>query len=187
MKVSVDELKSLPGQKLTLEFKETLPGLATNKPVVGTLIVSSSASGLKVAGEVKTLLKLECDRCLHPYFQSLTVCIDEKFVPSDLVGSSGMQKELQPDDFVETLPDSGIVDISDVVYQAVTLATPSYCRCGPECPGPPAKSESDSLNTSGSTGSGGVNGKSGDGNGEVDNTDPRWKNLKTLFPKNDSQ
>jgi uncharacterized metal-binding protein YceD (DUF177 family) len=187
MKVSVDELKSLPGQKLTLEFKETLPGLATNKPVVGALTVSTNASGLKVIGEVKTLLKLECDGCLHPYFQSLTVAIDEKFVPSDLLSSAGVQKELLRDDFVEALPASGIVDISDVVYQAVTLATPSYCRCGPECPGPPAKSESDSLTTSGSTDSGSKAGKSGAGNGEVDNTDPRWKNLKTLFPKNDSQ
>ncbi len=187
MKVSVDELRSLPGQRQSFEFKEMLPGLPTNKPVVGNLSVASNASGLKVWGDVKTLLKLECDRCLQPYFLSLTVDIDEKFVPSDLVGAAGVQKELQRDDFVEAIPDSGIVDISDVVYQAVTLATPSYCRCGPECPGPAAASEADSLTASGSKAKPSPGKKSGGDDPGLENIDPRWKNLKTLFPKNDSQ
>ena len=132
MKVSVDDLRALPGQKQTLEFKENLPGLATNKPVVGILTVSASASGLRVSGDVKTLLKLECHTCLRPYFVSLSIDIEERFVPGDLIGAAGVQKELMRDDFVEAIPSSGVVDISDVVYQAVTLATPTFCRCGPE-------------------------------------------------------
>ena len=187
MKVSVDDLRSLPGQRQSFEFKEMLPGLPTNKPVVGNLTVASNASGLQVWGDVKTLLKLECDRCLRPYFLSLNIDIDEKFVPSELVALMGVQKELQRDDFVEAIPDSGIVDISDVVYQAVTLATPSYCRCGPECPGPPAPSEADSPTASGSSGNPSKTKKSGGDDKGLENIDPRWKNLKTLFPKNDSQ
>jgi uncharacterized protein len=169
MKISTDELRSLPGQRRTFEFKEMLSGLATNKPVVGELTVALNASGLKIFGDVKTLLKLECDRCLRPYFLSLNVNIDEKFVPGDLI------------------PDSGIVDISDVVYQAVTLATPTYCRCGSECPGPPEPADADSGTESGSADKSSRAGKSGAADNSSRPTDPRWENLKTLFPKNDSQ
>ena len=88
---------------------------------------------------------------------------------------------------LEAIPESGIVDISDVVYQAVTLATPSYCRCGPECPGPPEKSEADSPTESGSTSASSRQGKSGGADKSLPPIDPRWENLKTLFPKNDSQ
>jgi uncharacterized protein len=187
MKISIDELRSLPGQRQTLEFKEMLTGLSTNKPVVGTLTVASNAAGLKIFGDVKTLLKLECDRCLRPYFLSLSVNIDERFVPSDLVAQAGVQKELHNDDFVEAIPDSGIVDISDVVYQAVTLATPTYCRCGTECPGPPEPTDADSGTESGSANNSSRAGKSGAADNSSRPTDPRWENLKTLFPKNDSQ
>ena len=99
MKISIDELRSLPGQRRSFEFKEMLTGLPTTKPVVGELTVASNASGLKVFGDVKTLLKLECDRCLRPYFLSLNIDIDEKFVPGDLVAQAGVQKELHNDDF----------------------------------------------------------------------------------------
>jgi uncharacterized protein len=187
MKISIDDLRSLPGQRSTFEFKEMLAGLATNKPVIGELTVVSNAAGLKIFGDVKTLLKLECDRCLRPYFLSLNVNIDEKFVPSDLVAQAGVQKELHNDDFVEAIPDSGIVDISDVVYQAVTLATPTYCRCGTECPGPPAPADADSRTESGSAKRSSQVGKSGVSDNSSRPTDPRWENLKTLFPKNDSQ
>ena len=191
MKLVVEELKSAPGQRRTFEFKETLSGLSTNKPVVGELTVSANLSGLKISGLVNTLLKLECDRCLRPYFLSLVVDIDEKLVPSEYVNQYGNQKELQRDDFVEAIPASGVVDISDIVYQAVTLATPSYCRCGPECPGAPVFSDrAEGGNASGKPDTDGSDLNAGKSGGKLVQSplaDPRWKNLKTLFPKNDSQ
>jgi len=184
VKISVDELRSLPQQRLGFNFNENLAGLDAIKPVLGDLTIIWSVTGIKLSGRVKTLLKLHCDRCLRPYFQSLSVDIEERFIPESYMPDPRDQKEreLLRDDFVEPLPADGILDISDIVYQAVTLATPSYCLCGAECPGPPAGAESaeSSAQSSSSLSSSGEKKKEAP-------IDPRWKNLKTLFPNEDSQ
>ncbi len=104
--------------------------------------------------------------------------MEELFVPTGSMEAQfemgqSRDRELLRDDFYEELPADGIVDISDVVYQAVTLASPVFSRCGEECPGPP-KAEA--------SGTGGLSsGSSGSSNNERP-IDPRWKNLKSLFP-----
>lgn len=177
-------LRSLPQQKLTLHYKENLPDAAAIKPVVGDLTANFSASGLRLTGSVKTLLKLECGRCLKPYFQSLSVDIDERFVqPDDYQLQPGEQKEreLKSGDFVEPLPKSGELDIDEIIYQAVTLATPSYCLCDPGCNGVVAESES------GKGGAGGKQGQIGAYSTHDQFVDPRWRNLKTLLGSEDNE
>lgn len=184
MKVQVDDLKGLPHHRLDFTFREELAETQAIKPAIGELSAMWSASGVRVEGQVKTLLKLQCDRCLNPYFQSLSVDIDERFVPTTFLGMHEQGKhdgELLHDDFVEPLPEDGVLDITDIVYQAVTLATPTYCFCGDQCQGPPGGA------TGGSSG-GKATTKSGARDAKVDERpiDPRWKNLKTLFPNEDS-
>ncbi len=173
MKISIEELKSLPQQRLNTGFKETLAGLSAVKPVIGDLQIVLGSWGVQVSGRVQTLLKLTCHRCLRAYFQSLAVDIDERLV-HDLVDREGRrERELLRDDFVEVIPADGVLDISDIVYQAVTLATPTFCLCGAECPGPPlADSAGNKISL----------GRDKPGSRE----DPRWKNLKTLFPNEES-
>lgn len=151
-----------------ITFRETLSGLAAVKPVVGELTLWCDASSVRLCGRVNTLVRMDCDRCLRPYFQSLLVDIDERFVERTLA-EAPRERELKRDDFVEPLPADGILDIDDIVYQAVTLATPAYGLCGPDCPGPPGleKGEEKALPPEG----GG---------------DPRWQNLKTLFPNSET-
>lgn len=172
MKVSIDDLEGQPQQRLLYSFKESLEGLDAVKPVVGDLTLSLGPWGVRVSGRVQTLLKLTCDRCLRPYFQSLNVEIDERLVYKSKDAQVPRERELSRDDFVEPIPEDGVLDISDIVYQAVTLAAPTYCLCGAECPGPPTAEES---------------GKSlGQDKPERPAEDPRWKNLKTLFPSEGS-
>lgn len=181
MKISLDEMQALPSGRLELDFKESFDNIDAIKPVVGNLLISASSTGMYVAGDVQTLLKLNCHRCLNPYFLSLSVTIDEKFVLENFHGftTKNVQRdrELNHGDFVETLPDDGVLDISDIVYQAVILATPTTCLCGAECPGPQGAlqgSKSASL--------------AEDKNSPREDKpiDPRWRNLKSLFPKEDS-
>lgn len=178
MKVSLEDLRALPQQRLRVAFNESLPNSEAIKPILGDLVISVSASGAQVVGRVQTLLKLSCHRCLAPFFQALSLELDERFVYEDyLRGESkdNRERELLKEDFVEAIPYAGVIDVSDVVYQAVTLATPSYCSCGADCPGPP-KSKNEAPQ-----------GKSPVEDGcdvkseEPMVIDPRWKNLKTLF------
>lgn len=183
MKISLEELRALPQSRLEIDFKETLEGTQAVKPVVGDLTVTASSTGMKLSGRVQTLLKLSCDRCLRPYFQSLTVDIDERFQVSgfgefDNSKTTQRERELSRNDFFETLPPDNTLDISDVVYQAVTLATPTVCSCGDQCPGPamPTKSgKKASLN----------HGK--EARKAENKIDPRWENLKSLFPNEDRE
>jgi uncharacterized protein len=183
VKVSLDELRSLPQQRLDIDFKETLEGTQAVKPAVGELTVTARSTGMRVTGRVQTLLKLNCDRCLRPYFQSLAVDIDERFVVESLsdidLHSNTKERELKKSsDFYDTLPPDNVLDITDVVYQAVTLATPNSCSCGAECPGPPMPAQSGKK--------GSLKGSNDARKGEKQ-IDPRWKNLKSLFPNEDRE
>jgi uncharacterized metal-binding protein YceD (DUF177 family) len=188
MKISIDEIKSLTGQRLAFGFRETLAGTAAIKPVMGEMAVNANVSGVKLTGRLQTLLKLQCDRCLRPFFQSVVLEIDESFVYPHLVEGEvkdrELQRELQRGDWAESLPANGILDIDDIVYQAVTLATPTYCFCGEDCPGPPhAQQLGEESAAGGSSSSGRKSVESAESSRPID---PRWENLKTLFPKQDS-
>ncbi len=175
MKISLDELRTLPQHKLECQFKEDIAGLQAVKPVLGEITLWLTGSGVRFIGHVQTLLKLSCHRCLRPYFQALSVDIDERFVQQVAEEPPRDRELLLQRDFVEPIPDDGIIDISDVVYQSLTLATPVYCLCGAECPGPPKTTENDEANS-----------LAKDKKGETI-VDPRWKNLKTLFSSDENR
>jgi uncharacterized protein len=178
LKISHQDLQALPKLSLQLPFKEEIPGLEAVKPVVGDLTVFVSATGMRLVGQVQTLMKLTCDRCLRPYFQNLLVELDERFVLSNFEeGQAPPQRELNRDDFVEVLSPDGTLDITDVVYQAVTLSMPSSCLCSPECPGPPLAPPVDDTGSLAAR-------KAVVEPANV--IDPRWKNLKSLFPKDET-
>lgn len=170
----------MPQSKLQITFREEIEGLAAVKPVLGDLTVWGSSVGMRLAGQVTTLLKLTCHRCLRPYFLNINVPIEEDFVESSVnldEDEMPRERELLARDFVEALSEDGILDITDVVYQAVTLATPVTCLCGDDCPGPAfplGEAQSGSL----------AGGKEDKNQGSY--VDPRWKNLKTLFPKEET-
>jgi uncharacterized metal-binding protein YceD (DUF177 family) len=182
LKISLEELRALPQQRARVSFKEELPIKEAIKPVTGDLTISANASGARVAGTVQALLKLMCHSCLRPFFQALHFELDEPFVYEDYLRGEEKDlphKELNSKDFVESIAYNSNLDISDILYQAVTLATPLYCLCGADCPGPPAYQ--------------GTNERNDVGQQEVkaekqkdDFVDPRWKNLKTLFPNEES-
>lgn len=179
MKISIDELRNLPQGRLNISFREEIDGLAAVKPVLGELTVAATSTGMRLLGSVQTLLKLTCHRCLRPYFLNLVIPIEEDFVEADITDEEDIprDRELLAGDFTESLSNDGILDITDVVYQAVTLATPVSCFCGESCPGPAypgGEAESGSL----------AGGKNVADRGE--RIDPRWKNLKTLFPKEET-
>lgn len=178
LKINIDDVRLSPQQRLSLTFKENLEGLDAVKPVLGEFTVSASATGIKLNGVVQTLLKLTCHGCLQPYFLSLNIPIDEQFrVWTPQLEEVKRERELTAEDFVEYLSVDGTLDIADVVYQAVTLATPVTCSCGDDCPGPAFPSDEEK--------SGSLAGDKDGGKG-ADRIDPRWKNLKSLFPKDET-
>ncbi len=153
--------------------------------MLGDLTISVSAAGARLTGKIQTLLKLICHSCLRLFFQPLAFEVDESFVYEDYLNEGIKEtrdRELLKQDFVESVPYSGSIDISDVVYQAVTLAIPSYCSCGPDCPG---LAISQAVNADYLTANEKAIAPGGKSTGERKSTkaiDPRWQNLKKLLP-----
>lgn len=178
MKINLGELNTLPQRRLRFDFNENLAVEGCVKPVVGDMLVSASVGGIRLKGHVRTLLKLSCHVCLRPYFHSLAVDIDEQFALNPQTNESQpREKELKKDDFYETLPPDGLLDIGDVVYQAVTLASPVFCRCGDQCPGPPnPENPSQQIDSE----------EPAPVNKGKPEIDPRWNNLKTLLKTKES-
>lgn len=167
----------MPLRRIRFDFNEKLDVDDVVKPVVGEIFVQANGAGVVVTGKVQTLLKLNCHVCLRPFFSSLSVDIDEQLSTGVHQPTSARDRELTRDDFFEVVPDTGILDISDIVYQAVTLASPVFCRCGDDCPGPPKPEKALAAESSGIARS---------DSGDNSRIDPRWENLKTLFSKQES-
>lgn len=187
MKVNIDEIKALPQQRTIVSFKEQLEGLEAVKPVLGELTLSTSCTGLKIIGQVQTLLKLNCRRCASPYFYSLTVPIEEHLVDSSFLaatqaserGNSRKNEKLVPlRQDSEVVPEDGLVDLSTLVYQAVTLATPTNGLCKEDCPGSVISSSHQAYKQ--------LSGTAKNKSEEVP-IDPRWKNLKSLLGNGESE
>jgi len=148
------------------------------KPVIGDIFLSTGTAYVKLEGQIETIVKLQCHACLNYFFQSLALDINEEFVYEDYLNVkalSARDRELQREDFFETVPYDGELDLSDVVFQAVILAIPPYCSCGAQCLGPPiynAKSTENIKKIESQTEP-----------ASAEHIDPRWHNLKTILPK----
>jgi uncharacterized metal-binding protein YceD (DUF177 family) len=163
---------------MRFHFNELLADMT--KPAVGDLVLYSSPAAVRLQGQIKTIVKLQCHTCLNYFFQSLDLEINEEFVYEDYLNEkalSARDRELQSEDFFEAVPYYGEIDVSDIVYQAVNLAVPTYCSCGKHCSGTPVynmKTAEDSKD---------VQAPAGVKPGSQEWTDPRWHNLKTILPK----
>lgn len=182
LKISLKDLRAAPHQRLGLHINEILsqrdPRLT--KPIVGEIVLSGNTIRVTLQGQVKTIVKLQCHTCLNYFFQAFDLQIAEEFVYEDYLSVealSAKDRELQSEDFFETVSYYGDIDVLDVIYQAVSLAIPAYCSCGAQCSGPPVYNvKSDQGSKSAQT--------PGPGKAtEGEWVDPRWHNLKTILPK----
>lgn len=180
MKISLRELRAAPGQKIRVHFNESMTDIQMVKPTSGELVLSSITAAVRLQGQVQTIVKLQCHTCLNYFFQALDLEINEEFVYEDYLNGKALStrdRELQSADFFETVPYDGEIDVSDIVFQAVNLAIPTYCSCGKQCSGPPVyniKAVEDSKN---------VEDCAAVDPSSQEWTDPRWHNLKTILPK----
>ena len=142
-------LKELTGATRRYELNESLEGLDEELrflgPLVGTVQLLRTNSGILVTGELSTVIQATCNRCLEPIAVPVRFELEESFRPLTEVYTG---RYLRPDEFegsVEDLEDAAllideqhILDLSEVVRQAVWLAMPMYPGCNwegaGECP-----------------------------------------------------
>ncbi len=119
------------------------PELKTLGPLVGTLRLMRTHSGVLVTGELSTPVQVMCNRCLFPIAIPVRFELEESFRPLMEIQTGRLipAKEFEGTD--EELEDTAlqidarhILDISEVVRQNIWLAMPDYPNCNWEGPAP---------------------------------------------------
>ncbi len=157
------------------------PELTVLGPLVGEITLLRTNSGVLATGELSTAVQVACNRCLAPVATQVRFQLEEIFHPTTEVTTG---RTLRPDEYegaVDDLDDAAlliddkhILDMTEVVRQAIWLAMPMYPGCmwlgAGECP-----------NLERVQGAGDVRIlAAGDAGLEPGSVDPRWAALAAL-------
>jgi uncharacterized protein len=139
--------------------------LKLTKPVRIEGEVSRSGVKTKLDASIRTVIELDCTRCLEPVTSDLDVTFESAFVDS-VYEDSRTELEVGLEDLDESLVDSGDVDLAEIAREQILLALPIQNFCREDCKGLCPKCGTN-LNL--------IDCKCSD-----DEIDPRWEALKGL-------
>jgi uncharacterized metal-binding protein YceD (DUF177 family) len=123
----------LPLEEFRLKRDYMLDDVPTKEPIACSWLIYPRSTGLTVIGNVKADLSLECIRCLTPYSVPLSLELEEEYMFSRFTEESqGKEKELQADDFYETIDENGVLDLRDLLRQFLLLEAENHAYCGRE-------------------------------------------------------
>ena len=138
--VSIPRLTKLPASQETIEFKEIFPDLQTLTPVNAKVQVTHKGNYLEVIGQADGIITLTCDRCLTQYNHRLSIDTTELVWFNEGGGLTEMDelpidKDLDLENMVETVPEDGDFDVSNWVYEQLALDFPYKKLCDVDCSG----------------------------------------------------
>lgn len=140
-----EPIGSVRRYELVEDIGQLDPELMPLGPLVGDVELLRIHSGILVKANLSTALRVGCNRCLEPIASTVRFSIEESFRPLTEVRTG---RYIAPDEFEgeeEDLEDEALIineqhilDISEVVRQAIWLALPMYPTCNwtgaGECP-----------------------------------------------------
>ena len=116
------------------ELNQLDDGFTTTAPFVGAVRLLKTADTILAQVRGATRLELECARCLDPFESDIAIAIEEEYHPSvDIV--TGRPILDTGDDAALIIDEKHILDLSEVMRQAVLLALPLTGLCRPDCAG----------------------------------------------------
>jgi len=135
LKISIKDLQNLPDKQQNITFQEKIKELENDVIVEAVLNVKATDYGVNIEGDVKTDLKLVCDRCLEEYDYYIDVNVDEDFVNESIIPGDQKEYELTNGQFVEELKGRDEIDITNFLYQTIILEIPQKKICKESCSG----------------------------------------------------
>ncbi len=134
-KISIEDLENMPSKSLDFHFEDKIEGLNCVTPITSDLEIKSLGEFIEVSGNVKGILKLECDLCLKEFEYPIDFSIDEMYAKHSLMDDYGPETELKEGQFITDLNGEDKIDIYDLLYQSVILNLPNKKVCGINCNG----------------------------------------------------
>ena len=136
--LSIEDLEGAKNKILHCKVEENIDGINAVTPISADLTFSSLGDFIEVKGNVKGIVKLECDLCLKEFEYKLDFDIDELYAKQALIegfDESGQEFEIKDGQFVTDLNGQDEIDIYDLLYQSVILNLPNKKVCGINCNG----------------------------------------------------
>jgi uncharacterized protein len=103
-------------------------------PLSGRVAMLRTNLGVLVEGVLTVPVTVACTRCLKPVTLDVTVQLEEEFKPTvDVV--RGSYVPVDEEDAALLIDEHHVLDIGEVLRQAVLLAVPIQVLCRPDCAG----------------------------------------------------
>ena len=134
MKVKINDLQQ--GSKIEFNFKiDSLEDLNLKEPVEVTGTVYRVEDFYVVQGNYKTILDLQCVKCLKTITQNLEGNFDGKFLNPKSYEKylSSLEEEEEMEDEIVGEASNGEIDILELVREYIILDLPLYPSCDPIC------------------------------------------------------
>ncbi|NJP08058.1 MAG: DUF177 domain-containing protein [Leptolyngbyaceae cyanobacterium RU_5_1] len=136
--IYIPRLNRAPERTEVVKFHEVIPGLETLTPVQGWIRVKHQGNYLEVDARVDTIITLTCDRCLQQYNHRLSISPSELIwlnEAADEIDPILLERDITPDDLVETLSPQGYFDPATWLYEQLCLELPQRRLCDAQCQG----------------------------------------------------
>ena len=136
--IYIPHLLKLPNSSQSIHVDQMIGAMETLTPVRGQITVRHGGTFLEVAAQAETIVTLTCDRCTQCYNQRLEINTKELLWldrQSDEVLAS--ERELSWDDLSEAVAPDSHFDVSNWLYEQLSLALPLQNLCGNNCQPPP--------------------------------------------------
>ena len=133
--VSVDDIENAEHKTIHYKFNDKIEEIDSLSPICAELDISSLGDFIRVSGNVKGILNLQCDLCLKNFDYNLSFDLDEMFAKGALLEEYGKETEIKDGQFVTDMNGQNEIDIYDLLYQSVILNLPNKKVCGINCNG----------------------------------------------------
>ncbi|MGD2207033.1 MAG: DUF177 domain-containing protein [Anaerolineae bacterium] len=154
---------------LNADIRDLDPELEPVRPLTGSITLMRTSQGILATGEMWTTLRTACRRCLEPCDMDVEFKLEEEFHPTMHIDGSPVDDVPEKDrDEALLIDEHQILDLSEVVRQALWLTGPEQALCDPECQGLCPRC--------------GGNRNQGECQCKYPPVDPRLATLKTLLP-----
>ena len=112
------------------------PSLKPLSPLEGTVTLMRTSQGVLATGRLRTRLEVECRRCLDRYQADVEIDLEKEFLPVVRIGDAPVDS-VAPEEIDEALliDSDHILDLTEVVRQALLLEEPQEGLCQPDCAG----------------------------------------------------
>ena len=108
-------------------------GLRAVGRVTGVLTLTNTGAAIAAQGTLHARVVIDCSRCLKPHEVALTIAVNElcSLTQIDEPQMDKVGEDAAPIPILE----EGVVDLSELVRQLLTLHAPERSLCRPDCRG----------------------------------------------------